>query len=145
MTPVKVCCLYKAAVTQIQCTAAPVVGKKHSQLLNAAVEVMLTAALRHCNDTCEDFLLIQSCPDPNLMHCSSCCWQKAFSAAQCCCESQADSSLATLYDTCEDFLLIQSCSDPNLMHCSSCCWQKAFCTAQCCCDSQADSSLATLQ
>ncbi len=63
MTPVKVCCLYKAAVTQIQCTAAPVVGKMHPLLVNAALQIRLTAALRHCNDTCEDFLLTQSCSD----------------------------------------------------------------------------------
>ncbi len=45
MTPVKVCCSYKAAATQIQCTAAPVVGKMHCPLLSAALQTRLTAAL----------------------------------------------------------------------------------------------------
>ncbi len=59
----KVCCSYRAAATQIQCTAAPVVGKKHSLQVNAGLQNRLTAALRLCNDTCEDFLLTQSCSD----------------------------------------------------------------------------------
>ncbi len=63
MTPMKVCCSYRAAGTQIQCTAAPVVGSLHSLLVNAALQNRLTAALRHRNDTYADLLLIQGCSD----------------------------------------------------------------------------------
>ncbi|DBB15927.1 TPA: hypothetical protein ACH3X3_003301 [Trebouxia sp. C0006] len=83
VAPKKICCSYRCAVTHHQCTATRVkvcsdpppmhcnigYGEMHPPLLKAALNIRLTAAECHCNDTYGDLLFTQVCSDPPPMHC----------------------------------------------------------------------------
>ncbi len=68
-----------------------VFGKKDFQLLRAALQNRLTAALCHWNHTWEDLLFIRVCSDPAPMQRSIGFWQNAISTVQCCSHKQAHS------------------------------------------------------
>ena len=70
ITPMEICCSYRCAVTQQQCTAA--LGRANCiPHCSAALQNRLTAGLGHCNYTYGDLLFIQVCSDTTAMHCST--------------------------------------------------------------------------
>jgi hypothetical protein len=71
MTPVQLCCSYRCAVTQHQCTAAQVLAKCRTHCSVLLCKTGSQHALCHCNYTCEDLLFIQVCSESEPMHCST--------------------------------------------------------------------------
>ena len=119
ITPMKICCSYRCAVTHHQCTATLILAKctPHCSVLLCktgwqqpcvtAIAPMkihcayscamhppprLAAALCHCNYTYEDLLFIQVCKNPPPMHCNT-DFGNALHTAQCCSAKQAHSSI----------------------------------------------------
>ena len=68
MTPVKICCSYRCAVSQHQCTAALVLAKRSPHCSVLLCKTGSQHALCHCNYTCAALLFIQVCSDPAPMH-----------------------------------------------------------------------------
>ena len=71
ITPRKICCSYRCAVSQHQCTAALVLAKCSPHCSVLLCKTGSQHALCHCNDTCAALLFIQVCSDPAPMHCST--------------------------------------------------------------------------
>ena len=141
----KICCSYRCAVNQHQCTASLFRTKCSPPLLSAALQDRLAAGLYHCNYTYEALLLIQVCSDPTPEHCNTvfCKWHSPLLSA-----ALQDRLAAGLYHcnyTYEALLLIQVCSDPTPETLQHCFLQMAFPTAQCCSARQACSRLVSLQ
>jgi len=117
-TPMEICCSYRCAVMQDQCTAALVRGKKASLLFSDAMQTSLTACLCHFNYTYGDLLFIQVCSDARSMHCCTDQGKTAsllFSGAL---QTSLTACLCHCNYTYGDLLFIQVCSDARSMHCS---------------------------
>ena len=71
MTPVKICCSYKCAVTQHQSTAALVLAKCSPHCSVLLCKTGSQHAPYRCSDSCEDLLFIQVCSGSAPMHCST--------------------------------------------------------------------------
>ena len=70
-TPMKVCCSYKCAVTQHQCTAALALAECIPHCPVLLCKTVSQQALCYCKYTYEGLLLIQVCSDPTPVHCST--------------------------------------------------------------------------
>ncbi len=114
MTPLKLCCSYKRAVTQHQCTATLAFVKCNPHFPVLLCKIGSQQSLCHCRYTYEGLLLIQGCSDPPPMLCStgfgkrhsplsSVALQNSLKACVCHCKC--------------NFLFIQVCSAPAPMHC----------------------------
>ncbi len=117
VTPVKICCSYKCAITQPQCSVAQ--GKIHSPLFSAALQIRLTAGVCHWKYTNEDLLFVQVSIDPTPMHCNTAfCKMHAplFSAAV---QNRLTAGLCDCKYTYEGLLFMQVCTDPAPMHCNT--------------------------
>ena len=68
-TPMDICCWYRCAVAQQQCSATLLL--KICPLLSAAVQKRLTAGLGHCKYTCGGLLSVQVCSDPTAVQCQT--------------------------------------------------------------------------
>jgi len=71
ITPMQVCCSYRCAVTQHQCSAALVLAKCIPHCPVMLCKTGSQHALCHCNYTYAGLLLIQVCSDPTPMLCST--------------------------------------------------------------------------
>jgi len=71
ITPMKICCSYRCAVGQHQCTAALVLVKCSPHCSVLLCKTGSQHALCHCNYTYEDLLFIQVCSESAPMHCST--------------------------------------------------------------------------
>ena len=69
--PIKVCCSYKCAVTQHQCTAALALAECIPHCPVLLCKTVSQQALCHCKYTYEGLLFIQVCSDPTPGHCST--------------------------------------------------------------------------
>ncbi len=69
--PMKICCSYRCAVSQHQCTAALVLAKCSPHCSVLLCKTGSQHALCHCNYTYEDLLFIQVCSESAPMHCST--------------------------------------------------------------------------
>ncbi len=89
ITTMKICCSYRCAVTQHQCTALLFFAKccAHSSVL--LCKTGSQQALCHCNYTFTHLLFIQVCSDPTPMHCTTVLCKMLGHTAQCCSARQA--------------------------------------------------------
>ncbi len=84
----EICCSYRCAVTQHQCTAALVWAKCNPHCSELLCKTGSQHALCHCNYTFEDLLPIQVCSEP--ANCTAALlWANAIPTVQCCSAKQA--------------------------------------------------------
>jgi len=117
-TPRKICCSYRCAVSQHQCTAALVLAKCSPHCSVLLCKTGSQHALCHCNYTHEDLLFIQVCSESAPMHCST-GFGKMQSPLFSFCKTGSQHALCHCNYTYEDLLFIQVCIEPAPMHCST--------------------------
>ena len=121
MTPTKICCSYRCAVTQHQCSATLLLAKCCTQGSLLLSNTGSQQALCQCTYTCGDLLFIQVCSDPTPGHCSTVQGKMQLPQLS---DALQDRFAAGLYHcnhTYKDLLFIQVCSDPThnaMQHCS---------------------------
>ena len=120
ITPVQLCCSYRCAVTQHQCTAALVLAKCNTHCSVLLCKTGSQHALCHCNYTYAALMLIQSVHSAStnaLQH-----WFLQKCNPHCSvllCKTGSQHAPYHCNYTCAALLFIQVCSDPAPMHCST--------------------------
>ena len=124
ITPMEICCSYRCAVMQHQCTVHCSTAqqihlcKTSSPLFSAALQIRLTACLCHCKYTYGDLLFIQLYSDATPMHCSTGQGRTASNLSTVALQNRLTACLCLCNHTYGDLLFIQVCSEATSMHCS---------------------------
>jgi len=120
ITPRKLCCSYRCAVSQHQCTAALVLAKRSPHCSVLPCKTGSQHALCHCNYTYAALMLIQSVHSAStnaLQH-----WFLQKCNPHCSvllCKTGSQHAPYRCSDSCEDLLFIQVCRESAPMHCST--------------------------
>ena len=117
--PIKVCCSYKCAVTQHQCTAALALAECIPHCPVLLCKTVSQQALCYCKYTYEGLLFIQVCSDPTAVNCSTGFGRMHSPLSSAALRSSLTACMCHCKCTYEGLLFIQVCSDPTPVNCST--------------------------